>query len=361
MTMPGGVFQPPQPQGNVNQPLPPYQQPGTQPGAPPFVMPPTQVQQIADRRADMPADVAVQMADAFRNSQQPQQPAQGQQPSQAQQQAGWQYQPVPGQAPPVPQLPGAQVPQQQVQQPQPQQPRPQQPATNDPIIQSGPGVPPELVGRPQSEALRYYSILRQQFTQSQSQQQPAPAQPQQPAQPQNQPTPANRQTDQTFWQDPRAAIREEIRPLLQDAVQQTQIPGQMRVARDTAASMIPGYEQLEPAILQTLAGMDARLLTQPATWINAAKMAMGEQLFQQRMQQGQQQQPAQQQYPQGPAMNGLNSQQQWVPSTGQFFTEAPNGGTPPSNNVGLSPEQNSMASKFNLPPQVYAAWMGTST
>lgn len=271
----------------------------------------------------------------------------------------------------LPPAPGTQPQQQQQQQ---QQPQNQPPAGINPnqIIQAGPGVPPELVGRTMGQAFQIYTALandwlgrngqqtqRQQQQTQQQQQQPPAAQPGQPA----------TQLDQAsreFWSNPPAAIRAIVGEMLQNspATQAAQRDSVAAAAR-TAAAGVPDFGHLWPEIQTIVAQADPGTLVDPRVWEGAADIARGRLMRAGRYNpQAGGQPPA----PLNPnagfqaagGMPTVPAQQNPQLPQFAFFTEAP---TPPSNGYGgnqqqLTPKEMEAAQKFGMSAEEYQAWKG---
>lgn len=264
--------------------------------------------------------------------------------------------------------------------PQGQQPaapqQPQQPAQPnygglDPntVIQAGPGVPPELVGRPLGQAFQIYQALAEDFVRrnsppTQPQQQPAPQRPAAPQQPGAQP-PQGQQppgVDRDFWANPREAfkqmIREEVAPMLAPVTQDAQEREIIR-ARDIALAAIPDHRELWPDIVVALQNATPEALADSRVWETAADVARGRRA---RAGRNGQQPPAQ---PNAgytaaggrPAVPAGAPQQPVLPQFA-FFSEAPtvpnNGGVQGQ----LTESELAAASKMNMTPQEYMSWKG---
>lgn len=247
------------------------------------------------------------------------------------------------------------------------------------VIQAGPGVPPELVGRTVGQAFQIYSALATEWIRRTPQGggtqapppapgQPAPAQPNQPG---AQPPAGQPAQGGDFWRDPQGNIarivREQVQQQLAPVTQATQEQEVIR-ARDIAVAGIPDVHQLWPTIVATLQGVDPAGLTDPRIWERAADMARG-----QLMKTGQYRPVA------APAPNGAPpapNNQPYTQAGGRpnipggmpgaavlpqvaFFTESPS--TPGAGgpyNPGLTAEEANVAQKFGMSPQDYAAWKG---
>lgn len=253
-----------------------------------------------------------------------------------------------------------------------------QPSGVDPnqVIQAGPGVPAELVGRTVGQAFQIYSALATEWIRRTPQgggtqaPPPAPGAPA-PAQP-NQPAPgAPRPAAGDFWRDPEANIQRIVEATVARAVAPANAAAQEQEvvrARDIAIAGIPDVQQLWPTMVAALQGVDPSGLTDPRVWERAADMARG-----QLMKQGQYR-PVAPAAPNGappapnnqpftaaggrPSIPGNQPGAAILPQTA-FFTESPS--TPGAGgpyNPGLSADEANVAQKFGMSPQEYAAWKG---
>lgn len=252
-----------------------------------------------------------------------------------------------------------------------QQPQRQTVQLTDDMVLDGPGVPPELRGRTQGDAMRLYRALSTDFQMRQRQQQTPAAQSLAAqglgatqlggvAQPQVQsPVQPPAQPQAQFQQQLQQAVQAAVAPMLQPVVQQSQTQAIMQ-ARQQAAQLIPDYQYLEADILQNLAGSSQEVLANPAMWQLAAHAARGARVaagqYQPPRQQPQMQLPGQQRQQFGPGM-AAPAQPAY-----QFFTESP---TAPSGMMGgygnggvRTPTQEDQwyARAFNMPLQEYMAY-----
>jgi hypothetical protein len=250
--------------------------------------------------------------------------------------------------------------------PQPQQgqmSQPQQSRTaqlDDGTILDGPGVPPELRGRSWGDARRLYQALSTDWL-TRNRQPTTPAQQtmqsvQQPQPPRYGPTPPSQplppqqggQQGQQFWQDPQRSIQEAVSAAVEQRLapiaQQSQAQAIMQ-ARNIAQTGVQDFGYLEPYVMQIVGQADPELLTNPQTWVAAARMARG-----QLVEAGQYQPQQSQQRPQS----------QQVP-VNQFFSEAPSA---PSlagyqGQAGVpQPTQTDYeyARRFQMPVDQYMSW-----
>lgn len=258
----------------------------------------------------------------------------------------------------------------------PAAPAPAGPASGvDPnqVIQAGPGVPAELIGRTVGQAFQIYSALATEWIRRTPQGggtqappaapgQPAPATPQAPGAPV-----APQAAD--FWRDPVGNITRIVSEQVNRAVAPANAAAQETEvirARDIAAAGIPDIQQLWPGIVQTLSAADPGALTDPKIWERAADMVRGS-MMRAGTYRNSGPAPAAPAAPNnGPftAAGGRPSIPGGMPGAVvlpqvAFFTEGPS--TPGAGgpyNPGLSAEEAMVAQKFGMSPQDYAAWKG---
>lgn len=261
------------------------------------------------------------------------------------------------------------------------------------VIQAGPGVPPELVGRTLSQAFGIYSALAteyvnrnpapvraasaQQTQQTQQDQAPAAAAPR--------PTPVPGQLSdeaRRFYADPASYLEERDRKLVetikaefqntpasQAAQQQT-----IRAAAEQAAAGVPDFQALMPLMGPIVEGVDASRLADPRMWVEIADLARGRAIrsgqYNNLVGQVPQPQPQAQPQPQTPnngawqaaggnPQGAVPAQMQPVLPQFAFFTEAPtaSGNTATGQPAGaLTAEQKRLASQFGMSEETYAAW-----
>lgn len=263
-----------------------------------------------------------------------------------------------------------------MQQQQQQQPPALHPNT---VIQAGPGIPPELVGRTLGQAFGIYSALATDYVtrnpvrggqpQQQQQQQQPGQQTQQQQQPPRQPGQISDGSKQ-FFADPDAYMsardekliakfREELNnnPATQ-AAQRTQF----QTAAEQAARQVPDFFNLRPYMEPILASANPATLTDPQTWIGIADLARGRAMRAGQYQppQPQTQQPTQQPQQQGWGQPGPMSVPAAAVPAWSFFTEGPtaSGNTATGAPAQLTAAQQEAAQKFGMSPEQYAAWNG---
>lgn len=249
-----------------------------------------------------------------------------------------------------------------------------QPSGVDPnqVIQSGPGVPPELVGRTVGQAYQIYSALATEWIRRTPQgggtQAPPPA-PGQPAPAQPQPVRPAAPVAGDFWRDPEGNIKrivaETVATQMAPVTQATQEQEVIR-ARDIAVAGIPDAQVLWPEIVKALQGVDPSGLTDPHIWERAADMARGSM-----MRAGTYRSPA----PAAPAAPPAPNNQPFIAAGGRpsfpggqpgaavlpqvaFFSEGPSTPGGGGQTTGLTAEEANVASKFGMSPQDYMAWKG---
>lgn len=280
---------------------------------------------------------------------------------------------------------GQQQPQQapwQQQQPQQQQPtqRPMQqqnapaPAQSVQFDQSGrmfgAGIPQELQGKTMQEAIQIYGMMRQGYTQSQTQQRPQAQQtPTQQGQVPAQARPSSP------WTDPEGffgrLLDEKLGAMLGPVVQRTN-EQEIAGVRDDIATRYPVYQQHEAAVLQRLEGLPVDTLKNPQAWELALSAVIGEQQLRgiqpQQQQRQQQNNGGQAVLPWQNANQGGWQQQNQPQQHQSFFTESPSavmqGGMNPGDSQfqqganNLSAAQLEVARRFGISPQQYAQGMG---
>lgn len=213
------------------------------------------------------------------------------------------------------------------------------------VIQAGPGVPPELVGKTLDDAFKIYGGLRQSYLQTvtgprtgQPASAPAPAAPAAPQAP---------ATDADFWKNPKAAIA----GLIQDALQQSQVPQMIQQAEAQVASL-PHYAQFQTEIHQTLRGLPPQVVADPSTWTQAYDMVLGNAVRSGRLSSAQAAAPATvQQAPAVQPQRALGAQP--LPA----FSEAPTGSSV-AGGVQLSVAEVQAAGRMGMSVEQYAAWKG---
>jgi hypothetical protein len=253
------------------------------------------------------------------------------------------------------------IPQQLPQQQMPSVQQPQQ-QTQSPVIQAGPGVPPELVGKTQAEVFQYYQALRDNYLASLrgAQQIPAPQQPrfgsgypQNNQQPPTQQQPQQQQPaqEQSFWRNPRefiaGIIDERLAPVTTTLVEQ-----QAQAVRDNVAREFADFNQYLPAMEEALAGAPPQLRANPEVWRTAYYVQRGRALTQ-----GQQQPvapPAQQNMIPAPGRAP-------APQTpGYIHVEPPTAPQSQFTNMPLAPElsprEKLVASKMGMTEERYQQW-----
>lgn len=257
----------------------------------------------------------------------------------------------------------------------------------DNVVLDGPGVPQELRGRTWGDARRLYTALSSEWLQRNGRPQTPAAQTlasqgvapgQHPGQPQYQPQQQMQQGQQDprgaqqpqFWQNPDQRIQQIVSETVQQSLEPVlrQTRGQAIIqARGVAAEGIADFQQLEPYVMQQLAGASPEDLQNPQVWIAASELvrgrlvAAGQYQFptQQRQQipgrgYGQQNYGSPATLPSQPAY-GMSA-----PPAHSFFSEGPTapsiGGFGPSG--APQPTQDDMfyASKWQMPIDQFMAW-----
>lgn len=216
------------------------------------------------------------------------------------------------------------------------------------IIQPGPGVPVQLVGRTVGEALQAYETMRQQQIQQQPRQpqQAAPTAPPQAQQP---------SAGSNFWLDPEGSISR----IVEQRVGQIMAPQQMAALEQQLSTALPHFQQLRPRIMATMQNLDPTARTNPEAWTLAHKLAYADAVMAGERFNGAQPQaqaPAAVQSFQAPSPlaqgpQNMQTQQPWQPA----FVEAPTAGADPSGSMHgvLTPEKAAAARKLGISDQEY--------
>ena len=261
---------------------------------------------------------------------------------------------------PVP-LPGnydpSMIPERQATAPAPVAPAPAAPvaapAAQPPQTLSGPGIPPELQGRPVEQVMRIYDTLKNEWLQNRVTPQAAPPAPVASA------AAAPDASPSSFWSNPETVIGQEVERRVQAAVAQalgpTIIQGNMtaaKAARDATAARFPAFAAVETQVMQKLGSVDPQLLTNPKAWEQAFYLAYGE------AQSGEGPPPV----PQAPAPPAAAPTNTFAPTFSQpassFFAEPGRSSISSSTNAALSPAELNVAQKFGMTAEQYVSWKG---
>lgn len=256
----------------------------------------------------------------------------------------------------------------------PLDPRPVTGAELNRRIQHGDqNFPPELWGRTMGEAMRYYSIMRQDFIrqqqagQRQPQLQGQPQQPQAaPQQPQYQPAQQPQPQQPTGYIPPQPQQPVEV-PLTLDAVQrvveQTLSRAMAPMAQASAVSVqqqmrqrFPDWAQHEQAILAELQGADPSQLLNPQLWESAYYFVKGKWATENPQRQ---QMVFMDQHRQPPINQASSGGPIYQPVPAEFFSEAPTAPNQQTANGQLNdPMDEVYARRFGMPVEEYRAWKG---
>lgn len=255
----------------------------------------------------------------------------------------------------------------------PVDPRPLTGAELNRRIQHGDqNFPPELWGRTVGEAMRYYSIMRQDFVnrqraaQSQPQLQGQPAQPQPaqaPAQPQATPQPRSvgapyPEPSGYIPPQPQAPVGftlDDVQRVVRETLSQTMAPiaqASSGAVQQQMRQRFADWAQYEQEILAQLQGADPTALLNPELWVSAYYFVKGKVLTEN---------PPRQPVVYDPAVPPPNRDGAiFQPVPQQFFSEAPSA---PSSQPGLNgqvydPMDEVFARRFGMSVEEYRQWKG---
>ena len=247
------------------------------------------------------------------------------------------------------------------------------------IRHGDPAYPPELWGKTLGEAMRYYSVMRQDFmvrnAPQQQPQQPPPQAPyqrqpvmqphQQPQQPAYQPNYGGYQAPQQVPQiqqvQPQGFDPAQMDEIVQRAVSAALGPVQQVTAQSVYQQVrqrFPDWDQFDAEIQMAVSGASPQQLLNPQMWESAYFFVKGRVLSDPRRQQPQYVPDAR-----DPFNRPVNGATQTPPPS--VFTEssipqAPGnpGGPGGGNQEAFSPHDIEMARRFGIPVEEYRAWKG---
>lgn len=249
------------------------------------------------------------------------------------------------------------------------------------IRHGDPAYPPELWGKTLGEAMRYYSVMRQDFmVRNAPQQQPQQPPPQAPYQrqpvmqphqqpqgfPFQQPAPIQQPNYGGYQapqqpQQPQGFDEGRLGQLVQDAVSQALGPVQQVSAQNVyqqVRSRFPDWAQYDAEIQMAVSGASPQQLLNPQMWESAYFFVKGRVLSDPNRQQ--QPQYAPQGDPFGRPMNGAIQTPPPSVFTESSIPQAPGnpGGPGGGNQEAFSPHDIEMARRFGIPVEEYRAWKG---